>query len=957
MKKIILLLLLPQVMLSQIKVNFQKKPDKPSFELVTKHKVVSIFYDPAEPKLIGITAHLFAEDIERITGKKPEISTDLNDLKGNVVILGTLAHGKVIASLAERHKEIGTITGHWEQFILKTISKPTKGIDEALVIAGSDKRGAAYGALSLSEKLGVSPWYWWADVPVPKATELSIENLTYTSQVPTVKYRGIFLNDEAPALSNWAKATFGGFNHQFYKKVFELLLRNKANYLWPAMWPPSAFSDDDPLNPKLADDYGIVMSTSHHEPMMRAHAEWGHFGGGTWNYETNKAQLQEFWRGGIERMGDYESVVTIGMRGDGDEAMSENAAVDLMKNIVMDQRRIITAATGKPAEKTPQVWAIYKEVQEYYDKGMRVPDDVMILFCDDNWGNVRMLPKKEDRNKKRGYGMYYHFDFVGGPVSYRWQNVTQIERVWEQMTLAYNWGIKDLWLVNVGDLKPMEFPMSFFLDLAYNVNEFNAETLPAYYETWAAQQFGKAHAPAIAEIISRYTKYNARRTPEMLKPDTYSLDNYREADGIVTDYRQLMEKSKRIYGKLPENYRSAYNQLVHLPISMCANLNAMYVAAAKNKVYGEQGRASANYYAEKVKELFDLDAELTRQYHEDLEHGKWNHMMSQTHIGYTYWNNPPANKMPAVAYIQTQKQATIGYQLELGAAAEWSGTKASDNGLFGKSFSPFDPINDQHYNLVVFNGGDENLTFAITPKAEWIKVSSKGDTLQYDRRIEVSIDWDKAPNGNATGELVLSGAGNDFIIQVPIRNGLPKASGFVENNGVVSIDAAHVTRLIAKGDIHWTVVPNLGRTLAAIIAEPMTIERQIPMANGARAEYDFTVFEDGDLTIETYVSPTQNYQKNEGLKFAIAIDDEVPHILNINEGELKPDYEYPDWWMDAVADHIKISTSLHKTIKAGSHTLKVWIMDPGVVIQKFVIDAGGLKPSYLGPPESRYLEE
>src|SRR5690606_3443001 len=294
----------------------------------------------------------------------------------------------------------------------------------------SDKRGAAYGTFTISEKIGVSPWYWWADVPAKKSDNLFIKKDKFTSKGPSVKYRGIFLNDEAPALTGWVQEKFGSFNHEFYEKVFELLLRNKANYLWPAMWQPRVFAEEDPLNPQTADDFGIVMSTSHHEPMMRAHEEWSANGGGAWNYETNKEALQKFWKGAIERMGNHESVVTMGMRGDGDEAMSENTAVDLLKTIIADQRQIIADVTGKPAEETPQVWAIYKEVQDYYDKGMRVDDDIMILFCDDNWGNIRILPKKEDLNHKGGYGLYYHFDFVGGPVSYRWLNVTQIERVW-----------------------------------------------------------------------------------------------------------------------------------------------------------------------------------------------------------------------------------------------------------------------------------------------------------------------------------------------------------------------------------------------------------------------------------------------------------------------------------------------------------------------------------------------
>lgn len=951
-----ILILLPQLALTQINVIHSNASSQAYFELVSNNQTATIYYDASEAKLIEISSRLFAEDINRITGNKPMVTSSLDGLQGNVVIIGTIGQSKIIDELSKKHSEFSSIKGDWERFVTKTISNPLEGVDEALIIAGSDKRGTAYGVFTLSEKIGISPWYWWADVPVERHPEISIENITFVSKKPSVKYRGIFINDEAPALRNWAKEKFGGFNHKFYEKVFELILRSKGNYLWPAMWLPSAFADDDPLNPKLADEYGIVISTSHHEPMMRAHDEWRRFNGGAWNYETNKEKLQEFWRGGVERMGDYETVVTVGMRGDGDEAMSEGAAVDLMKTIIANQREIIADVTGKPAEKTQQVWAIYKEVQEYYDKGMRVDDDIMILFCDDNWGNVRILPKKEDKDYKGGFGMYYHFDYVGAPVSYRWHNVTQIERVWEQMKLSYEWGIRDLWLVNVGDIKPMEFPISFYLDLAWDA-DMKADELPNYYTNWAAQQFGEKHAEEIGQIISLYTKYNARRTPEMLKPDTYSLENYREADIVVEEYTQLLEKSKSIYEQLPEGHKPAYYQLVHSPLAMCSNLNEMYVAAAKNKAYAEQGRASANFYAEKVKDLFAKDAEMTRQFHEDLMDGKWNHMMSQTHIGYTHWNHPRANKMPAVSYIQTQQPGTIGYMLELGSAPSWRGFSVEGNGLYSKSFSLFDPMNDQHYYVDVFNRGDEEISFTIKSNEDWIKLSSKSATIQYDKKIEVSIDWNKAPKGNPVGEIEISGAGKNYTIEVPIRNDLPKASGFIENNGVVSIEAVHFSNKYDAGDVGWLVIPNLGRTHSSITAHPMNIERQIIDESAARVEYEFTVFKDGDLKIETYVSPTQNYQKKEGLKFAIAIDDEKPQIININENEIKPDYRYAKWWMDSVADHIKTRASEHPNIKAGTHTLKVWIMDPGVVIQKFVIDAGGLKSSYLGPPESRYIRE
>ncbi len=907
------------------------------------------------PGVLRVAGHL-QMDIKKVTGIKPKLIKD-KTIGNTIVIIGTIGKNPVIDKLIEEKKiRAEEVIHRWDTFGLQTVENPLPNVDQALAIFGSNKRGTIYGMYDLSSQIGVSPWYWWADVPIQTKDNIYVKPGFYSLGEPKVKYRGIFINDEAPALRNWAKEKFGGFNHEFYDKVFELILRNKGNFLWPAMWLPTVFNEDDPENPRLADEYGIVMSTSHHEPMMRAHEEWDRFGGGAWNYERNKEKLQEFWRGGIKRMGDYESAVTVGMRGDGDEGMAEKTAIDLLKIIITDQRKIIADVTGKPVEETPQVWAVYKEVQDYYDKGMRVDDDITILFSDDNWGNIRYLPKEEDLNHPGGYGMYYHFDYVGAPVSYRWLNVTQIERVWEQMHLAYEHGVKNIWIANAGDIKPMELPISFFLDYAWNPDAIQAEDLPKYYVNWAKQQFGATHTEKIAELLSLYTKYNARRTPEMLTAETYSVENFREADRIVEEYTALAEKSRKIYDQLPMSHKSAFYQLVYSPIEMCANLNEMYVAAGKNKYYAERGAASANYYADQVKALFNKDAELTRIFHKELGNGKWNHMMSQTHIGYTYWNHPPLNKMPAVSYVRTEKPAELGYLVEYGTRPRWGWIDVEGDWAFSKELPTFDPINNQNYYVEILNRGDEKLSYTIKAKENWIQLSSEGGTIQFDEKVYVSIDWQKAPKGRATGEIIISGTGKEYVVTVPISNDLPEAVGFVENNGVVSIEAADFTNKFDSKNIHWTVVPNLGRTNSSLIIEPVTVDRQTPGDNSPRVEYEFTVFNSGELMVEAYLSPTQDFKKQDGLKYAVSIDDEEPQIVNMNEGEIKPDWEYAEWWMKSVADHIKIKKSKHKVDKPGKHTLKIWMVDPGIVFQKFVIDAGGFRPSYLGPPESVYLE-
>ena len=927
------------------------KPSQDAFPLIENGVPAGILISDSDYTGVNRVARLFQKDLGYVSGQETELVVGSQHSAQNVIIIGTLGKSTLIDHIIkEAEIDVSALAGRWEQFLIIPVEQPVEGIGNALLVVGSDKRGTIFGMFDLSEEMGVSPWYWWADVPVKVRKNIFVKPRSHTRGEPKVKYRGIFINDEAPALSGWAKEKFGGFNHLFYEKVFELILRKKANYLWPAMWRPSVFATDDPENSKLADEYGIVISTTHHEPMMRYHEEWSRYNGGAWNYETNKEKLRAFWRGGIERMGDRESVVTLGMRGDGDEAMTEETAVSLVKTIIEDQRSIIEDVTKKPARETPQVWAIYKEVQDYYDKGLRVDEDIMVLFCDDNWGNVRILPKKEERNRKGGYGMYYHFDFVGGPVSYRWINVTQIERVWEQMNLAYQWGVRDLWIVNVGDIKPMELPISFFLDFAWNA-DMQAADLPAYYERWAEEQFGKEHSAEIADIVALYTKYSARRTPEMLKPDTYSLENYREADRILEEYNRLYERGRNIYDGLDATRRSAYYQLVLFPIEVSKNLNEMYVSAGRNVLYGMQSRASANMYADKVKEKFFRDAELTEYYHKTLVKGKWNHMMAQTHIGYTSWNNPPVNRMPSVSYIQVPPAAGLGYVLENGTGT----SRWNRGGLYAQSFSEFDPINDQGYYIGIFNKGSDSLNYRLKAKDEWIKLSAGHGGIRYDEKILVSIDWDKVPSGRRTGEIVISGAGQEFTVKVPVRNDLPEASGFVECDGVVSIEAPHFTRKVDSKEIKWIVIPNMGRTGSSVTVVPADAETQRPGTNTPRVEYEFTVLDESELKVDAYLSPTLNYKKNEGLKYAIAVDDEQPMTVNIHEGDTIPDWEYPDWWNKSVTDHIRIKQSAHGTVKPGKHTLKIWMIDPGVVFQKFVIDTGGLKPSYLGPPESKII--
>jgi hypothetical protein len=640
-----------------------------SFALIRSGQAAAVFVDASADSAVKLIADSFAADLERVGGKPARRVSDARAASGNLVIIGVLGQSAVIDELVREGKlKADDLFGQWEASRRVVVEHPFPKVPRALVIVGADRRGAVFGAYDLSAQIGVSPWYWFADVPPRQQKNVYITAGSRRDQ-PKVKYRGFFINDENPAFNDWAQKHFGGINSKMYVHVFELLLRLKGNYLWPAMWAPKAFNDDDPQNMILADAMGVVMGSSHHEPMTRAQNEWHRnkeqgVTDGAWDYKTNAENLRKFWRGGIERMMSkgngqrYESVVTVGMRGDGDEAMAEGTATQLLETIVADQRKIIADVTGKPASDTPQIWALYKEVQDYYDHGMKVPDDVTLLFADDNWGQIRRLPVGA-LDRKGGYGVYYHFDYVGGPRNYKWLDTVQIEKTWQQMDLSFARGARQLWIVNVGDIKPEEFPLSFFMDEAWDPEKMTPAALAAYPENWARSTFGSSQAGAIADLLTRYSMYAARRKPELLDADSFRLGEKErfgdvldggEFGAIVGEWQALEADMLAVKAKLPQAQRSAYLQLVEHPIAAMSNLYQLYYAVAWNRRLAAANDLRATVFATQADQRFKRDAELTAIYHQ-VNGGKWDRMMSQTHIGYTYWQQPPVDVMPEVRQV------------------------------------------------------------------------------------------------------------------------------------------------------------------------------------------------------------------------------------------------------------------------------------------------------------------
>ena len=600
-------------------------------DLLLTEGTVSIGIDAADAKAVAIAAQTLAADFGRVTGRQAQV---VNTADARILV-GTIGKSSFIDQLVKQKKIDGSqLKGKREKYIITMT-------DGQLVIAGSDRRGTVYGIYELSEQMGVSPWYYWADVPVEQHQRIYINNGIYTDGEPAVEFRGIFLNDEAPCLTSWVKNTFGTDygDHRFYENVFELILRLRGNMMWPAMWG-WAFYADDPLNSKTADDMGIIMGTSHHEPMARNHQEYARHRGewGPWNYQKNEQKLNQFFREGIERMKGTEDMVTIGMRGDGDEAMSKDADTKLLENIIANQRRIIKEVTGKPAEKTTQVWALYKEVQDYYDAGLRVPDDVMILISDDNWGDIRRVPTAAERSRKGGWGIYYHVDYVGAPRNTKWLNVTQTQQMFEQLSLAYDFGIQRMWILNVGDLKPMEYPIQLFMDMAWSPKDYTVQTVTDHTRSFFGSVFCNSIAEEATDIYNQNCQYMARVTPEMLDARTYNVETG-EWKQVADDYQRLELRALRLYEKVPAEARDFYRQLILFPVQAMANLYDMYYAQAMNQYLATNKNPDANAWADKVKDCFLRDSLLCVAYNTDIAGGKWNGMMIQKHIGYRSWND------------------------------------------------------------------------------------------------------------------------------------------------------------------------------------------------------------------------------------------------------------------------------------------------------------------------------
>ena len=882
----------------------ESHPAPGSFALCGKTPATVLVSTNDWPGVIRAAGDLGA-DIQRVTGKSPVIFSGTESAGKNTVIIGTIGKSELIDRLIREKKiDVSEISNQWESFFLQVVPKPSPGIENALVICGSDKRGTIYGIYDLSGQIGVSPWHYWADVPSAHHDRLFVKAGKFVQGPPSVKYRGIFLNDEAPDLTDWMREKFGevpghpgvaNYGRGFYTNLFELMLRVRANYLWPAMWN-NAFNEDDTNNPALADMYGIVMGTSHQEPMLRAQKEWDRKlqnKYGNWNYNTTNQQpvLQQFWREGVRRNQDFESIFTLGLRAENDSGAP--IGKDLTEQIVSVQRKILADEINPDLTKVLQMWCLYKEVQDFYNEGLRVPDDVTLLWAEDNWGNLRRLPSADERQRGGGTGVYYHFDYHGGPRNYQWLNTSPIPKIWDQLSLAKQYGADRIWIVNVGHFKGYEFPLEFFMHLAWDTSKWTNENLDEYTRLWAQREFGAEHVDEIADIISTYTKYNGRRKPELLDANTYSLANYGEFEKVVTDYESLAAKTEKISGQLPPESRDAFFELVLFPVKACAQLNAMYLAAAKNNLYAKQGRASANDFATQTRALFAAQTNLMDHFNRTFAGGKWNHFMDQTFIGYTNWNEPKQNNLDAVKLTEI----IVPDAAAMGVAVEGSETAATNSEI---ALPQFDSFNQQRRYVDVFNKGKMAFDFTAKASASWIVLSKTAGQIKKEDRIEISVNWSQAPQGTNSGGIKISGAGGEVAVNIsafnPTNVTRDSLQGFAEGDGYISIEAEHYTTKSDAGANRWIKIPGYGHTLSAMRADAPADALATPEKNSPCLEYKLYLFSAGKVEVETTVGATLNFIHGRPLRYAVSFDEEAPQIVtivpaNFNAGNGNHDWE------------------------------------------------------------------
>ena len=926
-------------------------------------------------------ARKVAADFEKVCGVQPRI-TEEPAKSGTVIIFATLGKSQLTDRLiGEKKFDPSSIRGKREVYQIKFIDSPFDGASKALLVCGSDKRGTIYGMFALSEYIGVSPLHFWGDAEPAGREKIEItEEIETVSKEPSVKYRGFFINDEWPCFGTWTFSHFKGFTAEAYDHVFELLLRLKGNYLWPAMWA-SSFALDGPggLNEELADIYGVVIGASHHEPCLRASEEWDKVRGkdsvygNDWNYYTNKEGLLKYWDDALTRSGKYEKIITIGMRGERDSSMlGENATlkdnIDLLKDIIKNQRELIKKRVNSNLDEVPQVLALYKEVEEYFYGNERVAglkdwdelNGVICMLCEDNFGFMRTLPTADIRERKGGFGMYYHFDYHGGPISYEWMPSTSFEKTWEQMCMAYDYGIKDIWIVNVGDLKFNEVPLAYFLELAYDFEKWGTSapnSTGQYTSLWTEKTFPLADTSIrekIAYVLHGYIRMNAMRRPEAQNADIYHPCHYLEADRMLTIACNIEKENEEVYQALCKNEKDAYYSMVYFPAKASVNLLKMNLYAGKNRHYAKQGKKLANKYAALVTECIEKDRALSKEFAQ-FKNRKWNGMELEQHIGFVKWN-------------EDNCRYPLKYHVEPAYKPRMVVSRKDRQDIFTKTYgSPMTMLVDDFLYagndgvvLEIANDGIGSLDYSIEINGEcgWLEVSSVRGTVEFQEEIILRCNRQKLTEELQSARLLIRDRETVVAVEIKAKNQSVKANTlpdlppmtFLQNKGVFVMEANHFCSKKGSAAGSFVELENYGRSGAGMKVFPTTCDFD-ERDERPSLSYRFLIEEAGNYTAEIWLTPTNSVQNKRPLRFALGSREQ--QIITAVPADFNAGSPSDKRWCEGVLDQIRVCKA-SLTFDKGVREISIGALEAGLVLERVLIYIEGKEPfeSYLGPPES-----
>ena len=951
------LILLNQVVLAQTPTS---NNNVVTFEIYSANTHSFILYDKKEPALDSICAYLLAEDIFRVTNFKPQVITDIKKAKGNVIVIAG-----VNSKLAERflvRKEVRTgFENQWESYLFKTILNPNKKIKKAFIIAGTNPRGTAYGVFAISKKIGISPWYWWADVPVSKNKELVLNQQDYYSESPSVDYRGIFINDEDWGLQPWAAKTFepetADIGPKTYAKVFELLLRLNANTIWPAMHPSTKAFFHYPNNAKMASLYNIVIGTSHAEPMLRNNVdEWNEKISGRFNYKTNKSKVYEYWESRVKEAKNIDAVFSIGMRGVHDSGMegvkSNDEAVTVLNDVITDQRDLLTKYVNKNATKVPQALTVYKEVLDLYKNGLNVPEDITLVWTDDNYGYIRALSNPEEQKRAGGGGVYYHASYWGRPHDYLWLSTTSPYFIREEMMKAYNLNNRKIWILNVGDIKPAEYTMQLFLDMAYGAGKFqNSDYIATHQRLFYNDIFGEKYATDISKIKENYYQLAFERKPEYMgwsqtepvtpvfKTQYNALANGDEIQQRINAYENIEQLVTNIDKQLPEELKSSFMQLVSYPVAASAEMNKKFLYRDKALTYAKQGRISAGKYSELAHQAYKNIETLTKNYNQ-LSNGKWEGIMNMKPRELPVFNDPAIE----LEFAESVEPVDIAVEDTLKA-------------LNGEPYLPTFYVGDNaSYFIDIYLKKASNTEWKCSQLPSWIKLSHSSGNLDIseslEQRIYASIDWEawKKAKEPSSGIFKILLNGQEKNIRINISNhyqSVPQNS-FVEKNGVVVMYANHYSKNTPSENSKWEVLNGLGHSGFAMQSTPLSSPSISSQKNAPVLEYELfteTITDSAELSIAAL--PTHPLTTDGEVRIAVQWNTEAIQVINFKtEGRT-------DTWKNNVLTNKAIGKIKVPLTAKGKQSLKVYWVDAGVVLDYVVLNTKGKALAYKLSDETK----